>query len=627
MKWHAALFGLMALGLAVLAGGTATGPSTARAASPHLTKQQSKILSGFASFELSQGLGAKEADAKAKPSNYTPSVNDGCRSSGNNVKVNQNCLNVSDPDLQGRGQAQNETTIAEDPSQPNHLVAGYNDYRRGDSTCGASYSLNGGATWNDATLPNGFVRGAAFGGAREYFEASGDPAVAWDSQGNAYYACLQFQRGQPTTNNPDLSSGIYVYRSTGNDGASWHFTGRPVVENSDMSGATLVDKEYIAVDTTDGPFKDRIYVTWTWYLADGSASLYEAYSNDYGEHFSAPVLVNNSSTLCPNGVTGANKCDLTSFSQPFVGGDGALYVVYANYNAGQASPGDNHNQVLLNKSVDGGASFGPPVRVSNFYELPDCATYQGGQDPFVACVPEKAASMDSVFRAANYPSGAVNPANANQVVVTFGSYINRNSNEANGCTPSGLDPSTLQALYTGVKTPGACNNDIVLAASNNGGATFAGAGDPRTAPVVTQDPAQATTDQFWQWAAFTRDGKLAVSYFDRQYGNDETTGYSDISLSSSKDIAAFKTTRVTSSSMPPPTQFTNAQGNGLFYGDYTGLTASSGGASPLWMDTRPDDLFLCPGTATPGTPPQTCTATEADGDSANDQDVYTSKVG
>jgi hypothetical protein len=45
------------------------------------------------------------------------------------------------------------------------------------------------------------------------------------------------------------------------------------------------------------------------------------------------------------------------------------------------------------------------------------------------------------------------------------------------------------------------------------------------------------------------------------------------------------------------------------------------------MDTRPDDLFLCPGTATPGTPPQTCTATEADGDNANDQDVYTSKVG
>jgi hypothetical protein len=34
-----------------------------------------------------------------------------------NVLVNQNCLNITDTDLQGRGQAQNETTIAEKPVQ------------------------------------------------------------------------------------------------------------------------------------------------------------------------------------------------------------------------------------------------------------------------------------------------------------------------------------------------------------------------------------------------------------------------------------------------------------------------------------------------------------------------------
>ena len=40
------------------------------------------------------------------------------RGLGNNVKVNQNCLNVTDSDLQGRGQANNETSIAQDPMQP-----------------------------------------------------------------------------------------------------------------------------------------------------------------------------------------------------------------------------------------------------------------------------------------------------------------------------------------------------------------------------------------------------------------------------------------------------------------------------------------------------------------------------
>src|SRR4029453_10197673 len=99
---------------------------------------------------------------------------------------------------------------------------------------------------------------------------------------------------------------------------------------------------------------------------------------------------------------------------------------------------DNHFQILLAKSTDGGNTFSAPVKVGDFFDLPDCATYQGGQDAGRACVPEKGASMKSVFRAANYPSGAVNPTRPNQVVVSYGSYINANSQESNGCVPQGI---------------------------------------------------------------------------------------------------------------------------------------------------------------------------------------------
>ena len=37
---------------------------------------------------------------------------------GNNVKVNQNCLNITDPDLQGRAQAQNETSVGRTRTTP-----------------------------------------------------------------------------------------------------------------------------------------------------------------------------------------------------------------------------------------------------------------------------------------------------------------------------------------------------------------------------------------------------------------------------------------------------------------------------------------------------------------------------
>jgi hypothetical protein len=615
-------------GILVFQAGTAPATITANAGSTydHLTKMQKRILSGFASLELNPA-NAPDESSDQKVRNFLPTSDDGCPVNlGSNIKVNQNCLNITDPSLQGRAQAQNETTIAQDPLNPEHVVASSNDYRRGDGNCFSEYSLNGGSSWTDTSIPMGFTRGTAFGAARQYWEAGGDPAVAWDTKGNAYMQCMVFQRGQPTTNNPDLSSAVYVFRSTGNNGASWNFPGRPAVETFDTTGTVLNDKPYMTIDTHAGsPFQDRIYITWTLFAADGTAKIYEVHSDNYGESFSSKVLVSGTSTLCPISVVGANSCDANQFSDPFTGSDGALYVVFDNYN-NAVSGSDNRNQVLIAKSTDGGATFGPLHKVSDFYDLPDCATYQGGQDLFRACVPEKGSQQRSVFRAANYPVGAVSPSDASLVVVTVGSYINRFSNESNGCVPASLNPVDGQNLFTGVKTPGACNNKIVLSVSSNSGASFTGtATDPRALPTVnTAD--QAGTDQWWQWAAFSNKGALAVSYYDRQYGNDETTGFSDFSLSGSEDLGTFGVKRVTSASMPVPTQFPDAQGNSTFFGDYTGLSAAND-AHPLWMDTRDAELFLCTGTGVTSVPPRICTGLSANGTQANDQDIFTAKVG
>ena len=275
--------------------------------------------------------------------------------------------------------------------------------------------------------------------------------------------------------------------------------------------------------STCTPFQDRIYVTWTEFAPNGTAFIYEAYSSDYGEHFSQRHLVSTNSPLCPN-AGGAGPCNANQFSQPFVGPDGVLYVIFNNFN-NSVQAGDNRNQILLARSLDGGNTFQPLVKVTDFYDLPDCATYQQGHDFGRACVPEKAATANSIFRATNYGSGEVNPTNPNQVVVAFGSYINKHSNESNGCAPTGFSPVTGQNLFTGVKTPGACNNDILVSVSNDGGQTFTGTTtDPRQLPSANTESGQATTDQFWQWISFTKNGKLATSYYDRQYGDDETTG-------------------------------------------------------------------------------------------------------
>ena len=118
---------------------------------------------------------------------------------------------------------------------------------------------------NVGNIQNGTV-GGTFGTPREYWQAAGDPSVAWDSRGNAYFSCQVFNRGAGTSPNPDASSGFLIFRSTQNDGASWDFPGRAVIINDDTAGAgnILEDKQYMTVDnSTSSQFRDRVYVTWT----------------------------------------------------------------------------------------------------------------------------------------------------------------------------------------------------------------------------------------------------------------------------------------------------------------------------------------------------------------------------
>jgi hypothetical protein len=640
---------MVVLAAAAAAVGFGTSHESARAKGlAALSPVQQRLVSGFARQVLQARSGfAPQARPQARPSQQRSTQITGCPvDRGSNLRVNQNCLNQADPDIQGRAQAQNETAVAQDPNDPSHLVASSNDYRRGDGNCYAYDSQDGGKSWDDSTAPMSFTRGTAFGGfARQYWQAGGDTSVAWDTKGNAYLSCQMFNRGTPTSANPDQSSAFYVFRSTGTDGTSWNFPARPVAELNDTAGSgdALLDKQYLTVDDQKGsPFQDRLYVTWTLFAPDGTGYIYEAYSRDYGESFSAPHLVSASSADCSNQLgapTPQGTCNENQFSQPFTGPDGALYVVYDNYNVTGVRPGegdggdsgdagrnaapaagvDNKAQVLLARSTDGGNSFSAPVKVSDYYDLPDCETYQG-QDEGVACVPEKGETQNSYFRAANYPSGAVDPTNPREVDITFASYINRHSNESNGCVPQGYNPDTFQPLYDGVKAAGACNNDVLISRSTNRGTSFSGgSADVRTLPAVRPNDPRA--DQYWQWAAFDPKGRLAVSYYDRAYGKDESTGFSDVTLSGSKNATDFASKRVTSSSMPPATQF-----EGDFFGDYSGLSAGDK-AHPVWMDTRDPNLLVCRDSAGQVTrPPSLCTASAPNAAVANDENIYTQGV-
>ena len=118
----------------------------------------------------------------------------------------------------------------------------------------------------------------------------------------------------------------------------------------------------------------------------------------------------------------AGTCDANQFSNVFTSPNGTVFVVFQNFNNALADAGDNHNQILLVKSEDGGETWSDPVKVADFYDLPDCAEYTGF-DAGRACVPTAPLSGTSIFRATNYPSGVAT--DDENVVVDFAATSTR----------------------------------------------------------------------------------------------------------------------------------------------------------------------------------------------------------
>src|SRR5438552_10798936 len=119
-------------------------------------------ISGYIIQDLQTGLQGSVPNTAAAPAAgaapLTPSINTtGCsQTDGTNVRANQDCTNNTSPKYPGRGQAQNETTIAVNPTNANNVLAGQNDYRRGDGSCGADFSWDAGGHWGNVLLPIGF---------------------------------------------------------------------------------------------------------------------------------------------------------------------------------------------------------------------------------------------------------------------------------------------------------------------------------------------------------------------------------------------------------------------------------------------------------------------------------------
>ncbi len=281
------------------------------------------------------------------------------------------------------GAPQNETAIAVDPNNPNRVVAAANDYvtrtwactisgtpcsALGDGYSGTYFSHDGGHTWCCASSDPAHL-GTLIPGVQRLaggpYDAGGDPALAFDSQGNVYYAGLGFNR----TSSPNT---VAVNKGTF-DGSGHLIWGPPTFINPTTSPSTLNDKEWIAADWhLASPHRDRVYVSWTRFLFNPShgsyvqSPIFFAYSTDGGQTFSEPQNISGN-VLYDQG------------SRPIVGYDGTVYVIFEG-----ATRLATLDSTYIVKSTDGGATFGKPVKVAELQDVIPLANTAFRNDSFPA---------------------------------------------------------------------------------------------------------------------------------------------------------------------------------------------------------------------------------------------------
>ena len=427
----------------------------------------------------------------------------------------------------------NETSIAINPTDQRNLIGGANDYQLGINPGGhvsesvlsrAHVSFDRGRTW---TMYPVFSNSA--------YQATGDPAVAFDNAGRAYYATLGFRFVGPTSaQNPD------VLVSTSSDkGRTW--TVHRIAQGSGNEGSVgdLLDKEYVTAwgngnaIVTYGDFRLGQKGSF------GSSAIYSSITHDGGNTWSKPQVISGT--------------DNEAFvSIPVHTNDNRVFVAYLN-TVDNTTGRDDYRVVEVSPAT--GARIAGPFTVSHVID--------GVNDyPFALGSPTY---HDSIFRTWAAGNITADPTQPGHLAVVW-------SDMRDG-------PATDQDPY---KT--ATNSDVNVSQSTDSGRHWSAA-----------TPIARDGDQWMPWGEYDTNGLLRVGTFDRSADPMNHTYDYSLATEAAHGTLAFSVAPVTTERSDPTRDdrwFAATVSNAFpfatsFIGDYSNIAIfSNGHVASYWTDLR-----------------------------------------
>ena len=253
-----------------------------------------------------------------------------------------------DPNDGGSKRQGNEPYSVVDPTDPQTIVTGWNDYCLADLDAGwqgFGFSRDGGATWRNSFVP-GYPWDDSLVGSLSPLKGNrfaGDPIAAFDNSGRLYVGGISFNRVGA------VNGHVYVARYGASDGPNGYpvtYEGTVIVGQGTPGrqfGGIFQDKPMLEVDRSGGTHDGNVYVCWSRFPGFGQNKIYFSRSTDAGATFSRPVAISRT-----RNVISAQGCDIA------VEADGDVYVTYRTFD--QVSP-HVASGLAFNRSTDGGQTF------------------------------------------------------------------------------------------------------------------------------------------------------------------------------------------------------------------------------------------------------------------------------
>ncbi|HEX5579281.1 MAG TPA: sialidase family protein [Candidatus Limnocylindria bacterium] len=258
----------------------------------------------------------------------------------------------------------NEPFAVIDPTDPDTVVTGWNDYCQTDLGAGwqgFGYSRDGGETWVNSFVP-GYPADSSAEGMQSPLHGNhtdaGDPIAAFDNSGRLFVGGISFNRTNA------ILGHVYVASYAANDVV---IPGPTADYPVDYLRTRIVgvgtpsrnffgifqDKPMLEVDRTGGDTDGNVYVCWSRFTGLGVQNkIYFSRSTDHGNTFSSPIA------LTRHGFTGAVQgCDIA------IEGDGDVYVTFRTFDDASVV---GENRLYFVRSTNGGASFGRPHKIVDF---------------------------------------------------------------------------------------------------------------------------------------------------------------------------------------------------------------------------------------------------------------------